>query len=97
MPGNNGGSIYFTTAADAAHGMVYVICKNVPSLIKLRIIRGPLPLPAAGSARAGRAGGDARVVQAPAEASWADAAQPPPQSEGARFTSKTASSATGTT
>jgi len=35
MPGNNGGSIYFTTAADPANGTVYVVCKNVPSIIKL--------------------------------------------------------------
>ena len=35
MPGNNGGSIFFTTAADHASGTVYVVTKNVPSIIKL--------------------------------------------------------------
>jgi quinoprotein glucose dehydrogenase len=35
MPGNNGGSIFFTTAADAGSGTVYVVAKNAPSLIKL--------------------------------------------------------------
>jgi len=35
MPGNNGGSIFFTTAADRASGTVYVVTKNVPSIIKL--------------------------------------------------------------
>jgi len=52
MPGNNGGSIFFTTAADAASGTVYVVCKNVPSIIKLGA-------PGAGRGRgnAGAAGG----------------------------------------
>jgi quinoprotein glucose dehydrogenase len=51
MPGNNGGSIFFTTAADPANGLVYVIAKHVPSLIKLvDNPRGASP-PAAGSGR----------------------------------------------
>ena len=57
MPGNNGGSIFFTTAADPANGMVYVICKNVPSLIKLvdnPRVNSPPPVGSGRGARGGR-------------------------------------------
>ncbi|MEO8592660.1 MAG: PQQ-binding-like beta-propeller repeat protein [Candidatus Solibacter sp.] len=56
MPGNNGGSIYFTTAAAPQQGMVYVIAKHAPSIIKLTENPRPSSPPAAGSSRAGRLG-----------------------------------------
>jgi quinoprotein glucose dehydrogenase len=58
MPGNNGGSIFYTTAADPANGLVYVLCKNVPSLIKLvdnPRVNSPPPV---GSGRGARGGAD---------------------------------------
>jgi quinoprotein glucose dehydrogenase len=57
MPGNNGGSIFFTTAADGANGLVYVISKNVPSLIKL--VDNPRATMPAGARGGGRGGADA--------------------------------------
>jgi len=56
MPGNNGGSIYYTTAAAPEQGMVFVIAKHVPSIIKLTENPRPSSPPAAGAARAGRIG-----------------------------------------
>ena len=52
MPGNNGGAIFFTTAADAS-GTVYVVSKNVPSFIKL-VDNPRATMPAAAAGRAGR-------------------------------------------
>ncbi len=56
MPGNNGGAIFFTTAADPANGLVYVVTKNVPSIIKLVDNPRVSSPPPVGSGRAGRAG-----------------------------------------
>jgi quinoprotein glucose dehydrogenase len=36
MPGHNGGSNFFGSAADPTNGAVYVVAKNVPVLMKLR-------------------------------------------------------------
>jgi quinoprotein glucose dehydrogenase len=58
MPGNNGGSIMFTTAADPANGLVYVVVKNVPSLIQLS--DNPRGAPRAGGRGRGNASGDAQ-------------------------------------
>jgi quinoprotein glucose dehydrogenase len=35
MPGHNGGANFFGSASDPAHGLVYVVAKNVPALIKI--------------------------------------------------------------
>jgi quinoprotein glucose dehydrogenase len=59
MPGNNGGSIFFTSAADPANGLVYVIAKNVPSIIKLVDNPRPSSPPMAGAGRGGRGPADA--------------------------------------
>jgi quinoprotein glucose dehydrogenase len=37
MPGHNGGANFFGSAADPASGMVYVVTKNVPVLVKLNL------------------------------------------------------------
>ncbi|HUP03793.1 MAG TPA: PQQ-binding-like beta-propeller repeat protein [Bryobacteraceae bacterium] len=58
MPGNNGGSIYFTTAADPEHGMAYVVTKNAPSLIQLTDNPRGANAPA-GRGRGNAAGGNA--------------------------------------
>jgi glucose dehydrogenase len=54
MPGNHGGSNWGSTAADPAHGRVYVIGFNVPALLKL--LRP-------GQVRAGRNGAPPEAVQ----------------------------------
>ena len=71
MPGNNGGSIYFTTAADPANGTVYVVCKNVPSIIKLA---------PPGAGRGGR--GNADAAGGPMAAPTANAAPATPERQG---------------
>jgi quinoprotein glucose dehydrogenase len=53
MPGNNGGSIFFHTAANPASGTVYVISKNVPSFIKLTD-NPRATMPGGGAGRGGR-------------------------------------------
>ena len=35
LPSVNGGALYFSTAADPANGMVYVLSKDMPSIVKL--------------------------------------------------------------
>ena len=51
MPGNNGGSIYYTTAADGANGLAYVIAKHAPSMIQLQDNPRPSSPPAPGGGR----------------------------------------------
>src|SRR5204863_9481642 len=48
VPGNNGGALFGTTAAEPTTGMVYVVGQNNPAMIKLFH---------QGEARPGRAGG----------------------------------------
>jgi quinoprotein glucose dehydrogenase len=79
MPGNNGGSIFFTTAADAASGTVYVVTKNVPSLIKLvDNPRATAPAPAAGRGRGNSTPPPVSIAAAPAAA----AVPPTPAQQG---------------
>ena len=37
MPGHNGGANFFGTASDPTTGNVYVVTKNTPVLVKLRV------------------------------------------------------------
>jgi len=73
MPGNNGGSIFFTTAADAASGTVYVVCKNVPSIIKL--VDNPRATSPAAAGRGGESAGSAGGSPAAASVRAAPAQQ----------------------
>ncbi len=65
MPGNNGGSIFYTTAADAASGTVYVVVKNVPSIIKLGDGANPGGAGGRGRGNAAAAGGPPGAGAAP--------------------------------
>ncbi|HUP04763.1 MAG TPA: PQQ-binding-like beta-propeller repeat protein, partial [Bryobacteraceae bacterium] len=88
MPGNNGGSIFYTTAADPAHGMVYVLAKNVPSLIKLvdnPRVNSPPPVGSGrGGANAdgGRAGGNGRGARGGANFQGGGRGAPTPAQQG---------------
>lgn len=47
MPGNNGGANYGGTAIDPEHGMLYVVSKDLPAILKLQL---PPMLPAGNTA-----------------------------------------------
>ena len=50
MPGNNGGANFGGAAADPAHGLFYVVSKDLPAMLKLTLAPAMAPVPANASA-----------------------------------------------
>ena len=50
MPGNNGGANFGGAAADPAHGLFYVVSKDLPAMLKLTLAPAMPPVPANASA-----------------------------------------------